>query len=257
MGGNPADHTTRLGLANATRHALCARGLTPLDDINTYEKERQQLMQEYNPVGVVQIGIVERLALISVRLARASRLEAEYITSLLRSEKPDHDLNSKGDSKFDGSDVKLGLSERIVFQTVERLSNTFQRYYANLANSYFRELHELERLQRMSKGEHLPAPRSVDVSIHPERRAPRSTRTAVQLNRTSCQQPTRVRRDRSRSRLLMSVAKMVRPSAATEAKAESPEDKAPVAEVNPMTNAKEMPAPWSPEPRSKPLWHKP
>jgi len=135
-GKSGGPHDTTRTRHNATQHALCARGLTPLDDINAYEKERQRLMQEYNPVGVVQIGIVERMALISVRLARASRLEAEYITSLLRPEKPDRDLNSKVDSKLDGSDVKLGISELIVLEVVERLSNTFQRYYANLDNSY-------------------------------------------------------------------------------------------------------------------------
>ena len=252
--GGPLD-TTRTR-HNATKHALCARGLTPLDDIDAYEKERRQLMQELNPVAVVQIGIVERMALISVRLVRASRLEAEYITSLLRPEKPDRE-NSKGDSKFEGSDVKLGISELIVLETVERLSDTFQRYYANLSNSYFRELHELERLQRMSKGEYVPAPTSSDVSIHPERRLPRTTRTAVPIE--SAVSPAT---DASSSGPVTIDAVNVScengsSSAETEAKAESPKNKAPVAEVDPVTNAKEMPAPWSPEPSSKPLWHKP
>lgn len=72
-----------------------------------------------------------------------------------------------------------------MLRTVECLSNIFQRYYANLSNSYFREHHELERLQRMSQSEHLPAPIPVDFSIHRERRVPRSTRTAVPIQSDS------------------------------------------------------------------------
>jgi len=109
----------------------------------------------------------------------------------------------------------------------------------------------------MSKGEYLPAPTSVDVSIHPERRVPRSTRTAVPvesnvLPATDASSPGSVTIE-----AVNVGCENGSSSAKTKAKAESPKNKAPVAEVNPMTNSKEMPAPWSPEPRSKPLWHKP
>jgi hypothetical protein len=52
------------------------------------------------------------------------------------------------------------------YESVERLVKTFQRYQSAIALNLFRTLHELERVQRMRKGEQLPAPAAVDVTIH-------------------------------------------------------------------------------------------
>jgi hypothetical protein len=100
-----------------------------------------------------------------VRWARAKRLEAEFITGELNP--PITDTNP-----FEGLDLLQptvrdpGLPAAIGFESAQRLVSTFQRYETSIALRLFRTLHELERLQRMREGEHLPAPAAVDISVH-------------------------------------------------------------------------------------------
>ncbi len=54
------------------------------------------------------------------------------------------------------------------------LVSIFQRYESAGALRLFRTLHELERLQRMRRGEHLSAPAAVDVTVHAEPHGPDS-----------------------------------------------------------------------------------
>ena len=46
------------------------------------------------------------------------------------------------------------------------LVSGFQCYETSLENKLYRDLNYLERLQRMQKKEFVPAPASIDVSIH-------------------------------------------------------------------------------------------
>jgi hypothetical protein len=74
----PRDTTsTRL---NAVKHGLLARGITELDDSDAYESLIQRLTEAYRPLGVLEEFFVKRIAFLMIRMQRAERLEAEYIT---------------------------------------------------------------------------------------------------------------------------------------------------------------------------------
>lgn len=111
---------------------------------------------------------MKSVALDMVRWLRARRLEAEYITSELHPPllgPPIGDLRALlGEGEPEVLDP--GLPARISAEAAHRLVGIFQRCESFSANRMFRTLHELERLQRMRQGEHLPAPATVDVSIH-------------------------------------------------------------------------------------------
>ena len=51
------------------------------------------------------------------------------------------------------------------------LASGFQRYETAIENKFYRAINQLERLQRTRRGEFVPAPQTVDVSLHsgPER----------------------------------------------------------------------------------------
>jgi hypothetical protein len=63
--------------------------------------------------------------------------------------------------------VDPGLPARLPAAAVETLL-TFQRYETAIENKLFRALSQLERLQRMRRGDRLHAPASLDVGIHHE-----------------------------------------------------------------------------------------
>jgi hypothetical protein len=62
--------------------------------------------------------------------------------------------------------VEPGLPAAMGARGAINLVSGFQRYETSLENKLYRDLNYLERLQRMQKGESVPAPESIDVSIH-------------------------------------------------------------------------------------------
>ena len=49
-------------------------------------------------------------------------------------------------------------------EDVEPLSSVYPRYQTTIENRLYKAMHELERLQRMRKGEHVASPVAVDVA---------------------------------------------------------------------------------------------
>ncbi|HLO00908.1 MAG TPA: hypothetical protein VK208_20790 [Pyrinomonadaceae bacterium] len=154
--------STRL---NATKHGLLSAGITELDNAEGYCDALRDLINEKDPLGVVETFLVECAALEMTRLRRAKRLEAEFITEALHP--PVHKPNPLANfDQFDvGCLVDPGLPAKMPYESVQRLVNTFQRYETSIALKLFRILHELERVQRMRKGEHVSAPAAVDVTV--------------------------------------------------------------------------------------------
>jgi hypothetical protein len=151
---------------NATKHGLLAVGITELDDAEGYRTILSNLREEKIPVGMVETLLVEAIALDLVRLRRARRLEAEYITSELNP--PIHGTDPFGNDMnlFQGVLLDPGLPALMSSESAQRLVNVFQRYESIFLSRILRLFHELERLQRMRSGEKLPAPTAVDVSVH-------------------------------------------------------------------------------------------
>jgi hypothetical protein len=147
---------------NAVKHGLLAKGITELDDADAYESLVQQLTLAYDPVGDLEIFWVRRIAFCMTRLDRAARLEANYINAEIHP--PSHEQDSMARIT-----PELGFSTGVGALSAINLVSGFQRYETAIENKLYRAIHELERRQRMRKGEFVPAPQSLDVSIHSER----------------------------------------------------------------------------------------
>ena len=80
-GTGPRDTTSTK--FNAIKHGLLAIGITELDDADGYRDKLRELQHELLPVGLVEEFLVNSIALEMVRLERARRLEAEFITEVL------------------------------------------------------------------------------------------------------------------------------------------------------------------------------
>jgi hypothetical protein len=149
---------------NALKHGLLALGLTERDDEEEYHTLFEQMVREWNPVGVVETYFVQSAVIDMMRCRGARRFQAEYITSVLNPSKNEKDPVRDLELSFLGPVVDPGLPAAISAGCVQNLVSVFQRYESFFANRLFRTLHELERMQRMRKGERLPAPIPVDVS---------------------------------------------------------------------------------------------
>lgn len=155
---------TTLTRTNATKHGLLAEGVTELDDAEGYRTTLRDLINELNPLGTIETFLVRSAALATVRCRRAARLEAEYITSVLHPPICGPDLADM--VEFKGEVLDPGVPAAMNFESARPLVGVFQRYGTTSAHGLFRILHELERLQRIRQGENVPAPRTVDLSVH-------------------------------------------------------------------------------------------
>jgi len=160
--------------SNATKHGLLAAGITELDDAELYCATLRDIKREKNPVGVIEQHLVESIGRHMMRLHRAARLEGEYITGVLNPPIRDRDRNltSAVVEETCGALVDPGSPAPMQCGSVQPLVSFYQRYMTAIEQQLYRALHELERLQRMRRGEHLPAPAAVDVTVHAEPHGP-------------------------------------------------------------------------------------
>jgi hypothetical protein len=171
-------HNCNLTRYNAAKHGLLAEGVTEMDDPASFHKIRSRIETDFAPVGEVENMLVDRIALGRVRLRRAAMLEAEFITATLNpvvreTIYPDGSNMSELDKMLErdyGKTVVLdpGLPARLSASDVETLVEKFQRYETAIENKLYRALNQLERLQRMRRGDKIPAPASLDVNVHHE-----------------------------------------------------------------------------------------
>jgi hypothetical protein len=154
---------------NAVKHGLLAEGVTELDNPEEFRELCLRLDAAFKPVGDIEKFVVKRIALHMVRLNRAARLEAEFITHVLNPPitKSEGGLNAELENAI-GRTVVLdpGLPSRLLPSGIDGLAGKFQRYETALDNKFYRALHELDRLQRMRKGETVPPPAVLEVGLH-------------------------------------------------------------------------------------------
>ncbi len=159
-------HDTTSTRFNAVQHGLLAKGITELDDPDAYESLIQRLTKEYRPVGDLEEVFVQRIAFHIIRLQRAGRLEAEYITER---DPPRATWPGFEDAMLGPSNIDPGLPAAVGALGAISLASGFQRYETAIENKLYRAINQLERLQRARRGEFVPAPETLDVSIHSER----------------------------------------------------------------------------------------
>ncbi len=68
---------------NATKHGLLSEGVTELDNPEKFQALIAQLKTEIAPVGILEHECVQQIALLTIRIRRARRLEAEAFTAQL------------------------------------------------------------------------------------------------------------------------------------------------------------------------------
>jgi hypothetical protein len=160
-------HDSTFTRRNAIKHGLLAKGVTELDDPERYQLLCARLETQLNPIGELETALVCRIAFCQIRLDRAALLEAEFITERLHPPvtqmtypPPDPGVTQIIEmvERSHGTTMVLdpGLPARLSASAVERLL-TFQRYETAVENKLVRALNQLERLQRMRRGDTTPA----------------------------------------------------------------------------------------------------
>src|SRR5437660_7075820 len=142
---------------NAKKHGLLAAGVTELDDPEEYRRIVHGLDVSY--ADELKKFFRRRMALLMVRIHRAERYDAEFITSILnpRVYRSEDDLFKSVLSA--PQLVDPGLPASIPYERFDGVMK-YQRYAGALENMLCSNMSTLERLERMTQCETLE-PRAV------------------------------------------------------------------------------------------------
>ena len=126
---------------NATKLGLLREGITELDNPETFQALVEQLKTELQPVGVLEHECVQQIALLTVRVRRARRLEAEAFTSCLN---PAKTIHHPGIVFADESEVigwtetlDFGLAAQVSNDAIDGINRTVLRYETSIENKLF------------------------------------------------------------------------------------------------------------------------
>ncbi len=141
---------------NALKHGLAAQHLVLDDeDQQAFEELLSAFLAEHQPQGPTETDLVHQLVAASWRLRRLRAME----TGLFELRLLDHDEDLKRD--YTG----LGIQDRLAFVFARNTEefNILARYEARVERSFFRALHELQRLKAGRAGQPVPPPQVVEV----------------------------------------------------------------------------------------------
>lgn len=142
---------------NARKHGVLSQLLTEYEE-DIYGRFLTQLFDEFEPQSFMEHVLVERIAVCYMRLYRSGKAEREFVLSRLNPH-VEHDLLEVPITHVS----KKGYVPTIGNDAVHHLSGTYLRYETGIENRLYKAMHELERLQRMRRGEVVHAPVMVDV----------------------------------------------------------------------------------------------
>lgn len=160
---------------NALRHGAYSQAILVLGEHQeALDQLRKDMVTSLGPVGPLELLLVNRLTALWWRLERAQRVERETLEVCL------------AQARFRASDILEGIADNDRFalprprpeaedptQTAFHWDDGMRlerllRYEGQLERSFFRLLHELERLQLHRGGQPVPPPLVADVQISVE-----------------------------------------------------------------------------------------
>ena len=163
-GGVKTDEGKEVSKYNALKHGILKA------TVSEYEAEfsndvMDRLNSQFQPVGVLEKMLVDRIGYFYIRLFRVAKSENEYMQSILNPRKVTvKDIIPQ--IEFTETIVENeGYVPVLKDTSVEKLTSTYLRYEIALENRMYKAIHELQRLQANRNGEKIPPPLAVDIDM--------------------------------------------------------------------------------------------
>ncbi|MCE9585089.1 hypothetical protein K8Q94_00510 [Candidatus Nomurabacteria bacterium] len=164
-GGVKTDEGKAVSKYNAIKHGIFKESVTDYEQ-SFSQDIADRLNAQFQPVGVLEKILVDRIGVYYLKLYRVAKSEKEYMQSILNPRLVEvHDTMME--ISFTETVVKNeGYTPVVGHEAVDKLSTTYLRYEIAIENRLYKALHELQRLQSVRKGEAVTPPIAVDVDIN-------------------------------------------------------------------------------------------
>ncbi len=159
-GGAKTEEGKAIVSKNAIKHGLLSKEvLLKSEDPKVLVELFKSITDELVPQGAMEGFLVDRLVADMWRMRRA--LAAERSNGETAKEKMRSDMfGSSSYGSKEGHEYAIDASPLTHYNSEKIL-----RYVAAIERSFFRTLHELQRIQAARKGEMIPAPLAIDVNM--------------------------------------------------------------------------------------------
>ena len=163
-GGVKTDEGKEVSKYNALKHGILKE--TVSDYEQSFSKDvMDRLNSQFQPLGVLEKILVDRIAVYYVRLFRGAKAENEYMQSILNPRQISVQDLMPQISFTETTVINEGYTPTINHEVVDRLSTTFLRYEIALENRMYKAIHELQRMQAIRNGDNVPPPLALDVDM--------------------------------------------------------------------------------------------
>jgi hypothetical protein len=152
---------------NALRHGAYAEALTLLLEApEDLQALRNGLAEALAPVGSLEIALVERIVSLWWRIRRARQAGDQALWMAARRNVSNPFLSFSGTPGLMAEAEALDADEcRLAEAWDPDRQDRLLRHEMTLDRAFFRTLHELERMQARRKGQPLPPPLAVDLTL--------------------------------------------------------------------------------------------
>lgn len=172
LGGVKTEPGKAVSKYNAQKHAILRQSVTDYEDA-IHQELIEDLEDTYKPVGRMELILVERIAMHYIKLFRIQKAETEMIKSIFDPRKERVEGGYKVEihpvgGTWEPTRVVVeneGYTPRLHSGNIERIADVFGRYETTVENKLYKALHELERLQRLRKGDNVAAPFALDIAM--------------------------------------------------------------------------------------------
>jgi hypothetical protein len=154
LGGVKTEAGKEVVRLNAVTHGLLTKeALLAGEDGSLLANLTERYTAELRPETEMEVLLMERIVSCIWRLRRVLRVEKNYINAELKSREPAI-ADWTGIAAFTQTNMAS-------WQSMSRYETTIER-------QMYKAMHELERIQRIRRGENTPAPLAIDVSLLPQ-----------------------------------------------------------------------------------------
>lgn len=167
-GGVKTEEGKAISKYNALKHGILKEVVSGYEE-GVYEDIKDRLEDQFQPVGILEKMLVDRIGVYYLKLYRVAKAENEYMQATLDPRKVT--IRDRMDFGLDTTETIVeneGYIPKVTAHEVEKLSSVYLRYEIAIENRLFKALHELQRLQASRNGEKVPPPLAVDVGVDNE-----------------------------------------------------------------------------------------
>lgn len=168
LGGVKTEAGKERSKYNAQKHGILRQALSEYEG-SMYTDVFSDLVESLQPVGFLEVMLVERIALCYLRLFRAAKAEGELMKAELyplivhRWADPLREEISTV-SGLDKVTSIEGYKAQVSTQAIRELDLTLLRYDTGIENRLYKALHEFQRLQSLRTGIKLPSPSVIGIT---------------------------------------------------------------------------------------------